>query len=171
MGKGVTVGRSLHRKLGPDMQGRSTQANLPEGDSLLPDIWDCGSESHRGARCGKTARRDLCGGRRVTGVPTATVRAMGHGQTQPGGPPPGRSRRDACEGASVRAGSLPDQAPRLGGPSARLEGGAEVAGRVPGDPPRTGLHHLTGRWRRRATAYALWPACVCTVWPAPQLGR
>ena len=35
-GKGVTVGRSLQRKLGPDMQGRSTQANLPEGNSLLP---------------------------------------------------------------------------------------------------------------------------------------
>ena len=33
MGKGVTVGRSLHRKLVPDMQGRSTQANLPEGNS------------------------------------------------------------------------------------------------------------------------------------------
>ena len=56
----------------PDMQGRSPQANLPEGNSILP-VWDCGSESHRGARCGKTARRDLCGGRRVTGVPTATV--------------------------------------------------------------------------------------------------
>ena len=27
-----------------------------------------------GARCGRAARRDLCGGRRVTGVPTATVR-------------------------------------------------------------------------------------------------
>jgi hypothetical protein len=36
VGKGVTVGRSLHRTLGPDMQGRSTQANLPEGDSTLP---------------------------------------------------------------------------------------------------------------------------------------
>ena len=36
MGKGVTVGRSPHKKLGPDMQGRSTQANLPEGNSLLP---------------------------------------------------------------------------------------------------------------------------------------
>jgi hypothetical protein len=36
MGKGVTVGRSPHRKLGPDMQGRSPQANLPEGNSLLP---------------------------------------------------------------------------------------------------------------------------------------
>ena len=73
MGKGVTGGRSPHRKLVPDMQGRSTQANLPEGHSLLPAIWDCGSESHRGARCGKTARRDLCGGRRATGVPTATA--------------------------------------------------------------------------------------------------
>src|SRR5262245_19329151 len=27
------------------------------------------------------------------------------------------------------------------------------------------------RWRRRATAYALWQAWVCSVWPAPQLGR
>src|SRR5262249_28084942 len=72
-GKGVTVGRSPHRQLGPDMEGRSTQANLPEGDSLLPDLWDCGSKSHRGAQCGKTARRDLGGGRRVTGDPTATT--------------------------------------------------------------------------------------------------
>jgi hypothetical protein len=29
-GKGVTVGRSPHRQLVPDMQGRGTQANLPE---------------------------------------------------------------------------------------------------------------------------------------------
>ena len=36
MGKGVTVGRSPHRKRGPDMQGRSTQANLPEEDRTLP---------------------------------------------------------------------------------------------------------------------------------------
>ena len=36
VGKGVTVGRSPHRKRVPDMQGRSTQANLPEGDSTLP---------------------------------------------------------------------------------------------------------------------------------------
>ncbi len=65
--------RSPHRQLVPDMQGRSTQANLPEGNSTLLGHQDCGSESHRGARCGKTARRDLCGGRRATGVPTATV--------------------------------------------------------------------------------------------------
>ena len=72
-GKGVTVGRSPHRTRVPDMQGRSSQANLPEEHSKLPDTWECGGESYRGARCGKTARRDLCGGRRVTGVPTATA--------------------------------------------------------------------------------------------------
>ncbi len=72
-GKGVTVRRSPHRKRVPDMLGRSTQANLPAGNSTRLGHWDCGSASHRGARCGKTARRDLCGGRRVTGVPTATT--------------------------------------------------------------------------------------------------
>ena len=59
----------------PDMTGRSIQANFPAGNR---EIWgnpECGSESHRGARCGKTARQDLCGGRRVTGVPTATTLA------------------------------------------------------------------------------------------------
>ena len=35
-GKGVTVRRSPHRKLVPDMQGRSPQANLPEAYSILP---------------------------------------------------------------------------------------------------------------------------------------
>ena len=35
MGKGVTVVRSPHRKLVPDMQGRSSQANLPEEESDL----------------------------------------------------------------------------------------------------------------------------------------
>jgi hypothetical protein len=73
VGKGVTVRRSPHRELVPDMEGRSTQANLPEEKSTLLGHRDGGSESHRGARCGKTARRDLCGGRRVTGVPTATA--------------------------------------------------------------------------------------------------
>ena len=32
----MTVGRSPHRKRVPDMQGRSPQANLPEGNSILP---------------------------------------------------------------------------------------------------------------------------------------
>ena len=45
-GKGRTVGRSLHRTLVPAMQGRSTQANLPEGNSDVRDNQDCGSESH-----------------------------------------------------------------------------------------------------------------------------
>ena len=61
-GKGVTVVRSPHRTLVPDMQGRSSQANLPEEDSNLSGDRECGSAYHRGARCGKTARRDLCGG-------------------------------------------------------------------------------------------------------------
>ena len=30
------MGRSPHRQLVPDMQGRSPQANLPEEDSILP---------------------------------------------------------------------------------------------------------------------------------------
>ena len=30
------------------------------------------SELDRGARCGNSARRDLCGGCRVTGIPTVT---------------------------------------------------------------------------------------------------
>ena len=36
--KGVTVGRSPSRKRVPDRQGRSPQANLPEGESTLPVI-------------------------------------------------------------------------------------------------------------------------------------
>ena len=35
-GKGVTVGRSPHRKRVPAMQGRRPHANLPEGNSPLP---------------------------------------------------------------------------------------------------------------------------------------
>ena len=38
VGKGVTVGRSPSRKRVPDRQGRSPQANLPEGESTLPVI-------------------------------------------------------------------------------------------------------------------------------------
>ena len=73
VGQGGPVGRSRHRTREPAMQGRSPHAHLPEGQRDLPDTWECGSASHRGARCEKTARRDLCGGRRVTGVPTAMV--------------------------------------------------------------------------------------------------
>jgi hypothetical protein len=42
--------------------------------SILVDIARCGSEACRGARCGNTARRDLCGGGGVIRHPTATVK-------------------------------------------------------------------------------------------------
>lgn len=40
----------------------------------------CGSEYYWRARCGKTARRDLYGGRRVTGVPTVTKKTEDRGR-------------------------------------------------------------------------------------------
>ena len=40
---------------------------------LIPNS-DCALVPEVGALCGSAARRDLCGGRRVTGVPTATSR-------------------------------------------------------------------------------------------------
>jgi len=46
MGKGVTVGRSPHRKRVPEMGGRNPQANLPEGESDLSGDRECGSASH-----------------------------------------------------------------------------------------------------------------------------
>ena len=129
-GKGVTVGRSPRRKRVPDMQGRSSQANLPEEDSDLSGDRGCGSEYHRGARCGKTARRDLCGGRRVTGVPTAT------GWRRPTGgwrgsvaraDQPGRQRAEG--GAPV--GTVPGDGRRACGVvSAQRSGRAQAAGRV-----------------------------------------
>jgi hypothetical protein len=36
-------------------------------------LWVPARRPEAGARCGSAARRDLCGGHRVTGVPTATV--------------------------------------------------------------------------------------------------
>ena len=38
---------------------------------------DCALLPEVGALCGSSARRDLCGGRRVTGVPTATDNGVG----------------------------------------------------------------------------------------------
>jgi hypothetical protein len=38
-------------------------------------------------------------------------------------------------------------------------------------PTRTGLAPLTSACRRRATAYIVWQAKVCAVWPAPDAGR
>jgi hypothetical protein len=37
--------------------------------------------------------------------------------------------------------------------------------------PRRSPSPPTRRWRRRATAYIVWQAAGCAVWPAPQLGR
>ncbi len=52
-------------------EGTETSANLTVGDNEQGSEPCCGSECSRRARCGKTARRDLCGGCRVTGSPTA----------------------------------------------------------------------------------------------------
>ncbi len=40
---------------------------------MREEFFFCASECDWRARCGKTARRDLCRGHRVTGVPTATA--------------------------------------------------------------------------------------------------
>jgi hypothetical protein len=45
-GKGVTVGRSPHRTLVPDMKGRRTQANLPEENSKFQGNPEGRSEFH-----------------------------------------------------------------------------------------------------------------------------
>ena len=53
--------------------GPASTRHPPCGAEPSPGPRECGSASHGGARCETTARRDLCGGRRVTGVPTATT--------------------------------------------------------------------------------------------------
>ena len=55
--KGRTLGReTLQRELDPIRQNQGVCASLPEA----------------GAQCVSSARWDLCGGCRVTGIPTAT---------------------------------------------------------------------------------------------------
>ena len=44
-------------------------------NTLIPNSV-CASPPEVGAQCGSSARWDLCGGRRVTGVPTATHRSF-----------------------------------------------------------------------------------------------
>ena len=73
LGQGGTVGRSPHRQRVPDLPGWRPPAHRPEEERALAGARECGSASPRGARCGQTARRERCGGRRVTGVPTATA--------------------------------------------------------------------------------------------------
>jgi hypothetical protein len=48
------------------------RATLPQAhDWVRQPLCACASSPKAGARCGSAARRELCGGHRVTGVPTA----------------------------------------------------------------------------------------------------
>ena len=50
---------------------------LPQArDWVRQALWACALSPEAGARCGSAARRDLCGGCRVTGIPTATVQRV-----------------------------------------------------------------------------------------------
>jgi hypothetical protein len=72
VGKGVTVGRSLHRKRGPDKQGWSTQANLLAGASLLQTSGM--AEASRIEEPGAVVpHAGICGRCRITDIPTATL--------------------------------------------------------------------------------------------------
>jgi hypothetical protein len=79
-GEGAGVDTKPTKETLTGHEGTGSSANLPVGDSTVgPErngiarrTWSaCGGEYSRRARCGKTARRDLCGGCRVTGSPTA----------------------------------------------------------------------------------------------------
>src|SRR5439155_23459052 len=61
--RGPPAARPLGMESQTDESGQTVWGALSSGA--------CVSESFGRARCGKTARRDLCGGRRATGVPTA----------------------------------------------------------------------------------------------------
>ena len=57
------------------------QETLPQArDWVRQVLCTCASSPEAGARCGSAARRDLCGGRRVTDVPTATQRPVRRGR-------------------------------------------------------------------------------------------
>ena len=69
-------GRELAKgNLGEHHRGRpQCRETLPQArDWVRQVLCTCASSPEAGARCGSAARRDLCGGRRVTDVPTATV--------------------------------------------------------------------------------------------------
>ena len=74
MGKGVTVMRIRQRQplrdnVGLDYKRQTFLAKISTGYIVSSARVSMADEP----RCGKTARRDLCRGRRVTGVPTATL--------------------------------------------------------------------------------------------------
>ena len=74
MGKALTEVRSPQRKLLPDIVGsdhrKPTSLRAIANRMLLRSV-PHGSEYDRGTGCGKSARPGLCGGCRVTGIPTA----------------------------------------------------------------------------------------------------
>jgi len=92
-------------------------AHPPEGRSLLPNIWDCGSASHRGTRYG---------GRRVTGIPTADaprlLRAAKTAQRIAG--PNYGQRRTTARYSTARIGPLPRYIVGLGLPTIK---GSKIA--------------------------------------------
>ena len=63
------VRRSPHQETCAGHAGPERQANLPAGNSTRQDNGIAEASLIEEPRCGKTARRDLCGGRRVTGRP------------------------------------------------------------------------------------------------------
>ena len=67
-GRGLAKGNSLTPRR------TWTQCQIGTATGAAADTYSlCASVPKAGARCGSAARRDLCGGRGVTRVPTATV--------------------------------------------------------------------------------------------------
>jgi len=62
-------------------RGRTqSRATLSQAhDWVRQALCACASRPEAGARCGSAARRDLCGGCWVTGIPTATQQLLGGG--------------------------------------------------------------------------------------------
>jgi len=71
MGKDLTEVRSPQRKLVPDNVGLGEYEQTSLRGIAIKANALRESEYNRGTGCGKTARPGLCGGRWVTGVPTA----------------------------------------------------------------------------------------------------
>ena len=68
-GRGLAKGNSLTPRR------TWTQCQIGTATGAAADTYSlCASVPKAGARCGSAARRDLCGGRGVTRVPTATLK-------------------------------------------------------------------------------------------------
>ena len=69
--RGLATGNLVEHHRGRT-QRRDT---LPQArDWVRQALYACASSPEAGARCGRAAHRDLCGGCWVTGIPTATAR-------------------------------------------------------------------------------------------------